>query len=52
MTKVNLNVMLFGINLALANHFYWINEPYWVMFSFVMAGFNLLTIFLDSKEDY
>lgn len=50
MTKVNLNVLLLGINLALANHFYWINEPYWVIFSLIMSAFNMLTIFLENKE--
>ena len=50
MTVSNLNVLMLGINLALVNHFYWLEQPYWVMFSLVMSALNVLTIFLENKE--
>ena len=47
--NIKLNFLLLGINLALANHHYWRDDMLWMGAAILFAGFNILSIFLESK---
>lgn len=51
MSKLNLNFLLIGINLALLNRSYWNEDSGWFYFNLVILAVNIFAVITTIQEE-